>query len=167
MLHSRIKPIFRSTCFGRKTEREETAGPFGGAPTVRHCTDGGVDAGAMQTCQAQRDDLPSEWPGMNKIVVKSGWRSAMGVTGVISRSATHRVQTFRRVLLGRRSPSRSLTIGTFRRIWRRVRCRWRRQAKRYGHPVSKDVLLHRPSELQRCRYLAHRTKHKIDTALPL
>jgi hypothetical protein len=33
-------------------QEEKTAGPFGGAPTVRHCTDGGVGLSAqfLQTC---------------------------------------------------------------------------------------------------------------------
>jgi len=37
---------------GDQPAEEKTAGPFGGAPTVRHCTDGGdsLSAQSLQTC---------------------------------------------------------------------------------------------------------------------
>jgi hypothetical protein len=44
---------------------EKTAGPFGGAPTARHCTDGGVDVGAISA------NLLSQHSGMVAIALPS------------------------------------------------------------------------------------------------
>jgi hypothetical protein len=40
-------------------QKEKTAGPFGGAPTVRHCTDGGDDVGTISA------NLLNQHNGMN------------------------------------------------------------------------------------------------------